>query len=224
MKVIDPSVILIYPMLRKDAENELRLVEYAGRNCYRTQDRITDDSYQGFLERLAARGHTSPLEFGRVVLEITAGRDVMAELTRHRMASFCIQSQRYVADDKTGEISFIKPLFYVPEDGDKLDAKRWCASRCWELSMRAAEDAYAYLRTDCSMSAEDARKVLPNSTATTIVMECNLRELLHILNLRTSPAAYPEMRQVMALLEDELRTSMPEVLKLKELLYPKDVN
>lgn len=222
MKMIDPSVSILYPRTREEAKGELRLVEYAGRNCYRTHDKTTEDSYEGFLQRLAARGHTSPLEFGRVVVQITTGRDVMAELTRHRMASFCIQSQRYVADDKTGEISFIKPLFYVPKDGNKLDAKRWCASRSWEESMKLSEQAYAYLRTNCSMPAEDARKVLPNSTATTIVMECNLRELLHILHLRTSSAAYPEMRQVMEMLEEELKHVIPDVLKLKDILYPKE--
>jgi len=71
-------------------------VEYAGRNCYRSHDKITDDSYVRFNHSLIQRGHHSPLEFAHVTLEIVTSRDVMAEITRHRMASFAIQSQRYV--------------------------------------------------------------------------------------------------------------------------------
>lgn len=57
----------------------------------------------------------SPLEFEDVTVELVTSRDVMAELTRHRIASFAIQSQRYVMDDKTGDISFIRPDYYLPE-------------------------------------------------------------------------------------------------------------
>lgn len=217
MKVIDQSVSVLYPRTPEEGMEALRRIEYAGRNCYRTQDKITADSFEGFTERLASRGHTAPLEFADVMMEIVTSRDVMAEITRHRHASFCIQSQRYVCDSKTGDISFIRPLFYVPIDGDKIDAKRWCASRAWEEAMSQAEAKYNYLKHDCGLPSEDARKVLPNSTATIIVMKCNVRELLHILRLRSSSAAYPEMRQMISLLEDELRVVMPHVLALKEL-------
>jgi len=217
MKIISQSVRILYPDSFDEGLKAMRRIEYAGRNCYRTQDKITPDSYEGFTERLAQRGHTAPLEFADVMVEIVTSRDVMAEITRHRHASFCIQSQRYVTDDKTGDISFIRPLFYIPVDGDKTDAKRWCASREWEDAMSSAEVAYAALRHDYSMPSEDARKVLPNSTATVIVMKCNVRELLHILHLRSSQAAYPEMRQMIALLEEELKKVLPHVLKLKEL-------
>ena len=47
---------------------------------------------------------------------------------------------------------------------------------------------------ECGWLSQDARKVLPNSTATKIVMKANLREWRHIFALRTSPAAYPEIR------------------------------
>ena len=218
MKIIDQSVRILYPDSPDEGVRAMRRIEYAGRNCYRTQDKITPESYIGFTERLAQRGHTAPLEFADVMVEIVTSRDVMAEITRHRHASFCIQSQRYVTDDKTGEISFIRPLFYVPNDGDKTDAKHWCASRKWEQAMAHIEEDYKYLKHDCSMPSEDARKVLPNSTATVIVMKCNVRELLHILNLRSSSAAYPEMREMIRLLEERLKQVMPHALRLKELV------
>lgn len=66
------------------------------------------------------------------------------------------------------------------------------------------------------MPPQDARKVLPNSTATVIVMQCNLRELMHIIELRNSPRAYPEMQTMMKLLISEVETSFPQIIPKKE--------
>ena len=162
------------------------------------------------------RGHHSPLEFAHATFEIVTSRDVMAEITRHRLASFAIQSQRYVLDNKEGEISFIKPDFYIAPDENLMDAKGWVASRCWEMAMDDAEGRYRYLINECRFPPQDARKVLPNSTATVIVMQTNLRELLHIIELRNSPRAYPEMQTMMKLLVAEVEKIYPEILPKKE--------
>ena len=109
----------------------------------------------------------------------------MAEITRHRLASFAIESQRYVC--MNGDIAFIEPLFYSPGDND---------SEFWRSRMEEAEKSYhELLKGGCK--PEDARKVLPNSTATRIIMKTNLREWRLIFALRTSNAAYPEMRALM---------------------------
>ena len=138
----------------------------------------------------------------------------MAELTRHRLASFCIESQRYVDESAFGDIEFIKPLFYkqVPDDATHpYDDKQWSASMIWVDAMENIESAYKHMR-ELGMKNEDARKVLPNSTATTIYMDVNLRELLHIYELRSAKAAYPEMRKCMELLKKELDTVLPGFL------------
>ena len=192
------------------------MIEYAGRNCYRSHDKITENSYERFNNSLMERGHHSPLEFAHVTFEIVTSRDVMAEITRHRMASFAIQSQRYVLDNKEGEISFIKPDFYIAKDESLMDAKEWVASRCWEMAMEDAEGRYRYLINECGFPPQDARKILPNSTATVIVMQSNLRELLHIIELRNSPRAYPEMQTMMKLLIQEVKKVYPEIIKENE--------
>ena len=217
MKIIEQSVRILSPATREQGIEQLKLVEYAGRNCYRSHDKITDDSYVRFNNNLMERGHHSPLEFANATFEIVTSRDVMAEITRHRTGvAFCIQSQRYVLDNKEGEISFIKPDFYIAHDESLMDAKGWVASRCWEMAMEDAEGRYRYLVNECKLPPQDARKVLPNSTATIIVMQCNLRELLHIIELRNSPRAYPEMQTMMKLLVAEVEKIYPEILKKKE--------
>ena len=121
------------------------------------------------MRGLIRRGHLSPLEFADMTVELVTSRDVMAELTRHRLTSFCIESQRYVL--QKGEIAFIQPLFY--KEGD-------VPSKIWRDQMAESEAAYHQLLS-AGLLPEDARKVLPNSTATRIVMKANLREWLHIL-------------------------------------------
>lgn len=220
MKIIDQSVEVIYPRTLDEGVDELKRIELAGRNCWRSEGKIADDSYMSFIENLRKRGHESPLEFGHIILKIVTGRDVLAEITRHRLASFAVESQRYVNEGREeGGIKFIRPLFYVPFDPffnyslcrNEETEKRYEASRSWDDTMELAEDAYNRMIA-LGMKNQDARKVLPNSTATTIMMDINLRELLHIYRLRSSSAAYPEMRELMRLLKEEVDKVLPGFL------------
>lgn len=210
MKVIDQSVRILRPKSVEAALEGLKLVEYAGRNCYDSYHLMTDESYDKFITNLMSRKHFSPLEFEDVTVEIVAPRDVMAEITRHRHASFAIRSQRYVSDDKTGEISFVKPDFYVPCECENHDAL-WYASRDWEQDMAYVENRYRNYKEAYGLKNQQRRVVLPNSTATVIVMKANLREWLHILDLRDSDAAYPLMRSCMRLLVPQLAKLYPTV-------------
>lgn len=146
-----------------------------------------------------------------MTVELVTGRDVMCELTRHRLSSFAIQSQRYVRDNKSGDIAFIKPDFYIPSGTVSPDAKAYCASREWDATMLDIERSYAKLINVYGRSAQDARKILPNSTATHIVMKANIREWRHILALRGSKAAYPEMQTLMKLLLARAKEVVPLV-------------
>lgn len=216
MKLIEQSVEVLFPRTLEEGVAELKRIETAGRNCWRSEGKITDTSYLPFIANLRKRGHESPLEFGCMMFDIVTSRDVLAEITRHRLASFAVESQRYVNEsDESGGIRFIRPLFYKPYDpfkeaGDLSDHVYW-ASRNWDAAMEFAETAYNAM-IDKGMKNQDARKVLPNSTACRIMMKVNLRELLHIYALRSSPAAYPEMRELMRLLKTEVDKVLPGFL------------
>ena len=75
------------------------------------------------------------------------------------------------------------------------------------------EQAYNKLINDGGWQPQQARSVLPNSLKTEVVMTCNLRELAHILDLRTSKAAHPQIRQVMIPLLEELKSKLPIIFK-----------
>ncbi len=177
----------------------MKMIEYAGRNCYRTHDKITDYSYDGFIRRLIARGHEAPLEFGNMTVELYTSRAVLAEITRHRLASYCVESQRYVKENKDGDVHFIKPEWFdLKEERTKI----------WSKQMQSAEDQYNEL-LDKECNAQEAREVLPNSTACTIVMSANLREWRTIFKLRADRAAYPQMRSLMIMLFEKAHEMYP---------------
>lgn len=220
MNIIDQSVQVVYPGTLAEGVQEMKRIEIAGRNCWRSEGKIGINTYRTFIDNLRKRGHESPLEFGEIMYDITTSRDVLAELSRHRIGiALAVESQRYVNESKDeGGIKFIRPLFYVPFDpyyDYGLPNETYEASRLWDDAMSLAEDEYNRMIT-LGMKNQDARKVLPNSTACRIMMKVNLRELLHIYALRSSPAAYPEMAELMRLLKIETDKVFPGFLPEKE--------
>lgn len=204
MILINQSSKILYTN-ESDGTALLKRIEYAGRNCYASQDRITEDSYKKFIKNLITRGHEAPLEFADITFDITTSRAVLAEITRHRLASFCVESQRYIQEAKTGDITFIKPEWdtELPED---------TACITWRLSMIQIENDYKNLIAD-GMKPEEAREVLPNSTACRIIMKANVREWRHFFNLRCSKAAYPQMRSLALGMLSQAYSIMPEAFE-----------
>ena len=91
---------------------ECRLIELAGRTAYKSEDKITDDSYKAFVRMIIEREHEAVLEFGNMVVRFVTDRGITHELVRHRLCSFVQESTRYCnySKDKFGnEVTFIKP-------------------------------------------------------------------------------------------------------------------
>ena len=80
----------------------------------------------------------------------------------------------------------------------------------WKEACEAAETAY-FNMLNFGCSPQEARAVLPNSLKTEVVMTANLREWRHFFNLRTAPAAHPQMREVAKMLLKQMREMVPGV-------------
>ena len=164
----------------------LELIEKAGRTCYQSQDKITAGTAAGFVQKLLRSGHESVLEHVSVSIKLITNRGVMAELTRHRLCSFSIESTRYVKYEDGLEC--IKPVWW--NDWDETQQS------IFRQGLYDAEDVYKGLIYH-GASPQQAREVLPNALKTDIVMTANLREWRHIFRLRTSKKAHPQMRALM---------------------------
>ncbi len=208
MKIVNQTVTLLNPTTNEAGIEAMKAIEYAGRNCYASQDKIVDDSYKKFLASLIRRDHGSPMEFADVSFDLTTSRAVLAEITRHRLASYCVESQRYIQEASSGDITFIRPEWVRQEAADQTE-RMTNAEQHWYDTMEEAEETYKILISE-GKSPEEAREVLPNSTACRIIMKMNVRELRHFFELRTSEKAYPQMRALAKEMLNQIAAIMPE--------------
>ena len=184
-------------------ENPVRSIAHPARVCYKSLEKDFVQE-KNFVQSLLRSGHLTPFEHVSATVELVTSRAVTHELVRHRLASFNQESQRYVKYD-TG-IEFIRPIWtYRPENNRGF--VRWCRS------MTEAEAAYGEL-LDLGHAPEEAREVLPNSAATSIVVTANFREWLHIFDLRLfgkTGRPLPAIRALMFAVWKEFSYCAPEI-------------
>jgi len=135
-------------------------------------------------------GHLSPFEHASFTFLIEGvSRVLLAQLTRHRIASFSVRSQRYVKEENFGYI--------VPPAIEELGTE---ALMKYKKQMATLSDWYhewnLILGDKGESSNEDARFILPNATETKIMMTMNARELFHFFELRCCHRAQWEIRQL----------------------------
>jgi thymidylate synthase (FAD) len=176
-----------------DGEAILKSIEQIGRTCYKSENRITENSAEKFVKMLINRGHESVLEHENVSVRVICDRAIANEIVRHRIASFSQTSTRYVNYMDNGiQVIDIRPML----KNANLTAEQYVTIFSeWNLQMQQAEAAYR-LMVAAGATPEMARSVLPMSTATEIVITMNLRSWRHFFKLRTDKAAHPQMREI----------------------------
>jgi len=195
MQIIEPSYQILTDI------NSARIIcniERAGRTAYKSEDRITSGSAERLIKDIIKRGHESVLEHETLSVKFICDRGVSHEIVRHRLCAFTQESTRYCNYAKKG-IAVIKPFFWNENSPEYI---------VWKNAMIRAECSYEELITN-GATPQEARSVLPNSLKTEIVVTANIREWRHILTLRTTKSAHPQMRQIMFPLLLELQQQLP---------------
>ncbi len=203
MKVIAPSFVIEEPI---DGEEIIKKIEKYGRTCYKSEDRITDESAKKFIQNIINRGHESVLEHEKITVRVICDRGVSHEIVRHRIASYSQESTRYCnySNEKFGsELTFIMPVFWEDEEKEEQ-------LNLWKQAMINAEKSYFAL-LKLGAHPQEARSVLPNSLKTEIVITMNLREWRHFFRLRTSEASHPQMRQIAQAMLCEFKEKIPVI-------------
>lgn len=199
MHELKPKAILV-----THTSTPIDVIYLAARRCYSAQEEdLVSSVYdvekpievkEDLIRKCVKAGHESVLEHASFTWHITCSRACSHQLVRHRMASYSQQSQRYVA---YSDIPFIKP--------DKMDV-----TAAYSL-MEDVQVAYSDLLKD--MDAEDARSILPNMTATFIVVTMNCRELLHFFKERCCYRAQEEIRTIADQMREDVKTILPSVFE-----------
>ena len=170
---------------------------YAKADVAALREKVSAQDQSAFLARVMESGHLSVLEHAVFTFAVEGvSRVLLAQLTRHRIASFSVQSQRYVSLAET--FSYIIPPA-IKALGDEAVAK-------YRAQMDQLQAWYVEWQRELGAkgekSNEDARFVLPNACETRLIVTMNTRELMHFFELRCCQRAQWEIR---ALAEEMLR-------------------
>ncbi|AEF93093.1 Thymidylate synthase thyX [Desulfotomaculum nigrificans CO-1-SRB] len=179
-----------------------KLVATAARLCYspanidQLAESVAVSDQQGFIKKLMDMGHHTPLEHISFTFGIEGvSRSLLAQITRHRIASFSVQSQRYVGETRQQNNQGIFDYVIPPAIVDLGPA----AVAEYERQMAQMQewyDGWVEKLGGGRGSYEDARFVLPNAAETKLVVTMNARELRHFFSLRCCQRAQWEIRRL----------------------------
>jgi len=201
MRIVEQSAELIWAT--PDSE---RMIEKAGRTCYKSESLITKTSSSAFVRKLIKSGHHAMLEHASASIKFVTDRGISHEFVRHRIASYAQESTRWCnySRSKFGdECTFILP-FGLDDRGFDI----------WENSCMKAEAAYFSLLQQGN-KPEIARSVLPTSLKTELVSTMNLREWRYFLSLRGPKqlTAHPQIRDLASMALILLKGKAPTVFE-----------
>jgi len=199
-------------------ENPEKTIAVAAKTCYSpgTTETLWNSTHdvEDFLQKLCKMKHMSPFEHANFTFGIDGvSRVLLAQLTRHRIASFSVQSQRYVKyDTKTKDYH---ELFEIPEviisENNHVFENYVDAL---DKICNAYENLVDILKTEGfseTQAAENARYILPGSMKTNLVMTMNARELMHFFELRCCNRAQDEIRQLAWTMLHLLKEEFPAI-------------
>jgi len=188
-------------MLESITPNAEDLIERACRTCYLSFDRYHPPaSTEELIKKVIRKQHHSVLEHAHATFRIKGGSRVFThELVRHRLISPSQESQRYVcyADKpavagkpgrkKSRDFEFVTPPSFTGKGYDFRERYYRQVEQCFRLYEEML---------DAGVPPEDARYILPNATASEIVISATFREWRHFFWVRTNPRAHWEIRKI----------------------------
>ena len=189
-----------------------KIIACAAKMCYSASG--ADDIMEGldgekcarFIDMLTDLGHESPFEHASFTFAIEGvSRSLLAQITRHRIASFSVKSQRYV---KENDFTFITPpeiagnpeALEVFERAMREDVEHYAElseilfKKHYDELISAGKDEKAARRAAEKAAIEDARFVLPNACETKMMVTMNVRSLWNFFRLRCCSRAQWEIR------------------------------
>lgn len=188
---------------------------YSGKNMQDLKEEVDSKDAGKFVEMLREIGHESPLEHVSFTFGVEGiSRACLAQLTRHRIASFNVQSQRYV-----GKEDF---LFVMPPSIERDEEAKEVFLKAMQASNEAYKNLTKILKQKSSVAdekakeksaIEDARYVLPNACETRLMVTMNARELLHFFELRCCNRAQWEIRGLAFCMLKLVKKVAPQIFK-----------
>ncbi|HXH13361.1 MAG TPA: FAD-dependent thymidylate synthase [Alphaproteobacteria bacterium] len=179
----------------------LKRVERFARKSHRSEDAITNTSYDKLLRSIVLKhGDWSVTEYAGVSVELLFDRGISHEFVRHRLQALTQESTRFVNYEKK-----IPPSFIYPFDDDAHDE---AIDPDWMDAIEPCESAYKKL-IQKGWRPQRARSVLPHALSTGLISTMNLRMWRHLFLMRTTRETHPQMRRVAIPLLREFQATIP---------------
>lgn len=200
--------------LLSHSPNPEKVIACASKLCYSNSsiddlyDGLTEEASANFVEKLASFGHASPIEHVSFTFGIEGvSRTLLAQITRHRIASFSVQSQRYV---KLDQFEYITPpeieknpkakaVFIDMMEKDLKAYIELCdilsKSHYEEFIKKGIPEKKAASMAE-KKANEDARFVLPNACETKMIITMNARSLMNFFAHRCCDRAQWEIKEL----------------------------
>lgn len=183
-------------------DSPMHLVSAAAGMCYGKTDYNPKR-----VRRCIANGHTSVAEHVSATFRIEGiSRSCLAQITRHRMASFSVMSQRYCTIEG-GDDWYVMPQSFTDKGEEVM----------FEATMDRAKRDYLHA-IEKGIKPEDARFLLPEATKTSLIMTINVRSLMNFLSLRLDKSAQWEIRELANAMVQALKDEGGEWRELMELI------
>ncbi|MDY4964577.1 MAG: FAD-dependent thymidylate synthase [Ruminococcus callidus] len=191
-----------------------KMIAAAAKLCYSDSgamdlmDGLDEEKTAHFMEMLTNIGHESPIEHASFTFAIEGvSRSLLAQITRHRIASFSVQSQRYVkkssfvyitppaiAEDPQAKAVFEESMAHAFAAYNQLADQ--LEQRYLQENLRAGMTEKAARSKAEKKAIEDARFVLPNACETKMMVTMNARSLYNFFRLRCCRRAQWEIREL----------------------------
>jgi len=190
---------------------------YARADIDTVMDGLTPEKVDNFIDMLSGLGHESPMEHMVFSFGIeNVSRSLLAQITRHRMASFSVQSQRYVSEK---DFQFVTPPEIEGDEAAKKifldtmdDIAKSYNTLADALKSRYVSEGMAEKAAE-KKAIEDARYVLPNACTTKMIVTMNARSLHNFFKLRCCNRAQWEIRDLACKMLALVKEVAPNVFK-----------
>ena len=212
-------------------QNAESVVAAAAKICYSPvgiddifQD-LDNEKSADFVKMLASFGHESPTEHVIFTFGIEGvSRSFLTQITRHRIASYSVQSQRYVEENGFEHITPPE----IENDPEVLEIFKEQMEHCKQVYNKIAEklrnkhydrliaqgnDKKTAISSAQKMAIEDARFVLPNACETKMIVTFNARSLNNFFRLRLCRRAQWEIRRVAEAMYDIVLKTAPSLFE-----------
>lgn len=195
MEYVDVSVELITPPEEQDVLLKLGTFAHSTHTGYIERDGRDESRALAVLKN----GHHSVLEHFNVTVKCVVDRATSHAIVRHRHCAFTQESTLYGKPDR---------LYIVQNPADK-DLPQETLDYMEDAYWRLEED---YLKVREKHGTYTARDLLPNATATSLVITTNLRQWWWIMQVRSSPADSPRMHEFARLLNEKFTEQFPLIM------------